>query len=100
MNAVAGPFTKPQRHVEAVKASCQLLESDGAAAIVQGKGSWQEVRQATEQALDDASSTPKLAAGLQRLTALLAEAPPGQVKRGKPTAGRAAPAKKQKQSAQ
>lgn len=97
--AVLGPFAKPQRHLEAVAAACQVLESAEAAQIVHGKGGWHEARQATEQALGDASSSPKLAAALQRLEALLAEAPVGQGKRGKLPAGRAASAKKQKQSA-
>ena len=95
--AVSGPFSKPQRQVETVKAACQLLEGAGAAKLAAGRGGWQEVRQAVQKALDDTTAdNPKLSAALQRLDGLLAEQPSEQGKRGKAAGGKGGSAKKQK----
>jgi len=107
--AVKGPFSKPQRHVEALKLACQALESSGGAKLPAGKGGWQDVKAAAAAAQDSAADNPKLCAALTRLEGLLAEAPAGQQqqqqqqggKRGKGGAAAAAkggPAKKKQKS--
>lgn len=95
--AVKGPFSKPQRHVEALKLACQALESGGGAKLQAGKGAWQDVKAAAAAAQDSAADNPKLCAALTRLEGLLEGAPAEQQqqqqggKRGKPAAAAAAP---------
>lgn len=106
--AVKGPFSKPQRHVEALKLACQALESGGGAKLPAGKGGWQDVKAAAAAAQDSAADNPKLCAALTRLEGLLAEAPAAQQqqqqqggKRGKGGATAAAkggPVKKKQKS--
>lgn len=106
--AVKGPFSKPQRHVEALKLACQALESSGGAKLPAGKGGWQDVKAAAAAAQDSAADNPKLCAALTRLEGLLAEAPAVEQqqqqqggKRGKGGAAAAAkggPARKKQKS--
>lgn len=94
--AVSGPFSRPQRQVEALKAGCQLLQAGGGTRLSAGKGGWAAVQQAVQQALDGAGDNAKLAAALQRMEGLLAEQPSEQGKRGKQAIGGKGGPKKQK----
>lgn len=78
--AASGPFSKPQRQVEAVKVACQLLQSAGGVAKLAAadKGSWQQAREAVQQALDAEVGNVKLAGSLGRLEGLLTAAPAEQ----------------------
>ena len=94
--AAGGQHSKPQRHVEAAKAACQLLEGAGGTKLAAGKGGWQEARLTVQRAQDAAAGNPKLAAALQRLEGLLAEQPSEEGKRGKKEGKPAGAAKKPK----
>lgn len=102
--AVKGPFSKPQRHVEALKLACQALESAAGAKLPAGKGGWQDVKAAAAAVQDSAADNPKLCAALSRLEGLLADAPAQQQqqggKRGKggAAAPKGGPAKKKQKS--
>ena len=78
--AVAGPFAKPQRHAEAVKAACHVVEAcssqtAGGAAEVLGTAGLARVQAAVQLALPGATGAPKLEAQLTRLQGFLGQQP-------------------------
>ena len=72
--AVSKQYSKSQRHVEALKVACELIEHVRSAKSVSGSnGGWREVQHATACALHAAAGDAKLVTAFRRVENLLAE---------------------------